>query len=386
MWKAQLTLQNYVEPRVSGLVPAFFGHRARNPGCEGNDTMSEKMNAVAVTGDREAKLIRMERPEPKPNEIRIRIHACALCTWEQRVFIREKDTPLPLVGGHEIAGEISALGADVDERAYPVGARVTGRVQKACHSCYYCRRGEPTQCVDLNTFRLNGPEVYGMGGLAEYLCLDRSAVWLYGDDIPYEQMALTEPLACVLNSIRRGDPQIGDDAVVIGGGVMGQLHLMCLEKMGVRTILSEPDAARRAFAEANGCRITLDPSREDAVERVLQLTDGRGAETVFNTTAIAKVAQDAIRMTGKLGRCVIYSSQHPDHPVPVSPNWLHGSEAVLTGAVNPSIASFEQAVNLIGKGILSIGDLVSAVYPKEKATEAFEEALKPSTYRVVVRL
>ncbi len=348
--------------------------------------MSEMMQAVAVTGNREAKLIRMERPEPKPNEIQIRIHACTLCTWEQRVFIREKNTPLPLVGGHEIAGEISALGADIDEHIYPIGARVTGRVQKACNSCYYCRRGEPTQCVELNTFRLNGPEVYGMGGLAEYICLDRAAVWLYRSDVPFEQMTLTEPLACVLNSIRRGEPRIGDDAVVIGGGVMGQLHLICLEKMGVRTILSEPDAARRAFAKARGCQITLDPSHEDVVDRVLRLTDGRGAETVFNTTAISKVAEDAIRMTGKLGRCVIYSSQHPDHPVPVSPNWLHSSEAVLTGAVNPSIVAFEQAVNLIGKGILSLGDLVSAVYPKEQATEAFEEALKPNTYRVVIRL
>lgn len=348
--------------------------------------MSGMMHAVAVTGDREAKLIWMERPEPKQNEIQIRIRACALCTWEQRVFIREKDTPLPLIGGHEIAGEISALGADVDKSKYPIGAPVTGRVQKACHSCYYCRRNEPTQCVELNTFRLNGPEIYGMGGLSEYICLDRSAVWCYENGIPFEQMALTEPLACVLNSIRRGEPRMGDDAVVIGGGVMGQLHLLCLEKRGVRTILSEPDAARRAFAEAHGCRITIDPARENAVERVFQLTGGRGAETVFNTTAISAVEEDAIRMTGKLGRCVTYSSQHPDSPVLVSPNWLHNSEAVLTGAVNPGIDSFDQAVNLIGKGILSLNDLVSAVYPKERATEAFEEALKPSTYRVIIRL
>jgi len=372
--------------RVPGAYGIAENAASGEPRCEGNDTMSKMMHAVAVTGEREAKLILMERPEPKPNEIQIRIRACALCTWEQRVFIREKDTPLPLVGGHEIAGEISALGAGVDENEYPLGARVTGRVQKACQSCYYCRRGEPTQCVELNTFRLNGPEAYGMGGLAEYICLDRSAVWRFENELPFEQMALSEPLACVLNSIHRAAPRMGDDAVVIGGGVMGQLHLMCLEKMGVRTILSEPDAARRDFAASHGCRIALDPGREDAVDRVLQLTGGRGAETVFNTTAISKVEEDAIRMTGKLGRCITYSSQHPDSPVSVSPNWLHNSEAVLTGAVNPSIVSFDQAVNLIGKGILSLGDLVSAVYPKEQATEAFEEALEPSTYRVVVRL
>ena len=348
--------------------------------------MDAKMKAVAVTGEREISIITMERPEPKANQIQIRIRACALCTWEQRVFVGEKQVPLPLVGGHEISGEISAIGEGVDPEQYPIGTHVTARVQKSCNSCYYCRRGEPTQCVELNTFWLNGPDVYGMGGLAEYICLDRSAVWCVNNDIPFEQIALTEPLACVLRSIQRAAPKIGDDAVVIGGGVMGQLHLLCLQKMGVRTILSEPIAARREFALAHGCNIVIDPTSEDAVARVLELTDGRGAESVFNTTAISSVAEDAIRMTGKLGTCVTYSSQHPDHPIEVSPNWLHNSESILTGAVNPSVASFDQAVNVLTKGLVDVHDLISAVYPIEESENAFLDAIKSETYRVMINL
>ena len=331
-------------------------------------------------------MIRMERPEPRPGEIQIRIRTCALCTWEQRVFTGEKQTPLPLVGGHELAGEISSLGDGVNPEQYPIGTCVAARVVKMCNSCYYCRRGEPTQCVELNTFRLNGPSVYGMGGLAEYICLDRSAVWCFDKQQSFEEIALTEPLACVLRSIHRAQPRMGDDAVVIGGGVMGQLHLMCLKKLGVRTVLSEPDATRRDFAIAHGCAIVIDPAKEDAVVRVLQLTGGRGAETVFNTTAVSQVEEDAIRMTGKQGCCVTYSSQHPDHPVPVSPNWLHSSEAILTGAVNPSVVSFDQAVNVLSKGLVDISDLISAVYPKEEAETAFLEAIKPETYRVEISL
>lgn len=347
--------------------------------------MADKMRAVAVTGERTVAIIRMERPEPKENEIQIRIRNCALCTWEQRVFIGEKKVPQPMVGGHEISGEISAIGVGVDPEEYPIGAHVAARLVKACNSCYYCRRGEPTQCVELKTFLLNGPEVYGMGGLAEYICLDRSAVWRFKNEMPFEQIALTEPLACVLHSIRRAAPKIGDDAVVIGGGVMGQLHILCLQKMGVRTILSEPIAARREFALAHGCDIVIDPSGEDAVARVLELTDGRGAESVFNTTAISSVAEDAIRMTGNLGTCITYSSQHPDHPIEISPNWIHNSESILTGAVNPSIISFDQAVNVLSKGIIAVNDLISVIYPIEEAEKAFLEALKPETYRVMIR-
>lgn len=346
--------------------------------------MAEKMKAVAVTGEREINIINMERPEPKFNEIQIRIRNCALCTWEQRVFIGEKKVPLPLVGGHEISGEISAIGDGVDPEKYLLGTPVAARVIKACQSCYYCRRGEPTQCVELKTFLLNGPDVYGMGGLAEYICLDRSAVWCFEKNTPFEPIALTEPLACVLHSLKRAAPKLGDDAVVIGGGVMGQLHVLCLQKMGVRTILSEPIAARREFALAHGCDVVIDPTTEDAVAKVLSLTGGRGAETVINTTAIPSVEEEAIRMTGNLGCCVTYSSQHPDHPIEISPNWLHNSEAILTGAVNPSITSFDQAVNVLSKGLIDVSDLISSIYPIEESEMAFLQAIKPETYRVMI--
>ena len=346
--------------------------------------MINLMKAVAVTGIHDVRLIDIEKPLPRQNEVQVRIRACALCTWEQRIFSGETKTPYPIVGGHEVAGEISAIGEGVDPAAYPIGARVGIRVVKCCHSCYYCRRGKENLCVELNTFRMNGPDVFGMGGLAEYISVDRSAVWMYPDDTPYETISLTEPLACVVNSVGKGHPQFGDDVVVIGGGVMGMLHILCSKLMGTRVILSEPDPIRRGFAKRLGCDIVLDPSNMDAAGAVLDLTEGRGAEVVYNTTAISSVAAQAIKMTGRLGRCVMYSSQHPDSPVGVSPNWLHSSEAVLTGAVSPSIASFDRAVNLLSKGLINVQPLISAVLPFEHAFEAFTEAAKPDTFRIIV--
>lgn len=342
------------------------------------------MKAVAVTGIREVRLIDIDKPLPRQNEIQVHIRACALCTWEQRIFSGETKTPYPIVGGHEAAGEISAIGEGVDPAAYPVGARVGVRVVKCCQSCYYCRRGSENLCVELNTFRMNGPDVYGMGGLAEYITVDRSAVWLYPDGTPYETISLTEPLACVVNSVEKGHPHLGDDVVVIGGGIMGMLHILCSKLMGTRVILSEPDPARRIFAKRLGCDIVLDPSVTDPVEAVLSLTEGRGVEVVYNTTAISRVAAQAIKMTGRLGRCVMYSSQHPDSPVDVSPNWLHSSESILTGAVSPSIASFDRAVNLLSKDLIDVRPLISAVFQFEQAYEAFVEATKPDTFRVIV--
>ena len=107
--------------------------------------MDNKMNAAAITGINQINLVQVKRPEPGPNEILLRIHACALCTWEQRVFSGVKRLPLPHIGGHEIAGEIAGLGTGVDPTKFPLGAKAAGRTLRACGSCYNCRRGEHTQ-------------------------------------------------------------------------------------------------------------------------------------------------------------------------------------------------------------------------------------------------
>ena len=346
----------------------------------------DKMRAVAITGLNQVEIIEMDRPAPGEGEILIRVRACALCTWEQRVFTGVKKLPLPHVGGHEIAGVIVEVGSGVDTERFPVGSKVAGRTLGTCGSCHYCRRGLPTQCIHTGKLRYNGPDAYGVGGFGEYICLPESAVWCFDTEKDFPELSLTEPLACVLNSIERARPGLGDDAVVIGGGIMGQLHIMLLQKMGLRTILSEPDPERRAFAKAHGCDILIDPMQENAVERVKAITGGRGADVVINTTAISSVMEQAVAMTARLGRCVAYSSQHPDRPIPVSPNWLHNTEAVLTGAVNPSIATFDRAVNLLNKGIIDVKDYISGIYPMEQAQQAFEAAIRPDTYRIVITM
>lgn len=82
----------------------------------------------------------------------------------------------------------------------------------------------------------------------------------------------------------------------------------------------------------------------------------------------------------------MYSSQHPDKPISVSPNWIHNTEAVITGAVSPSVRSFNRAVNLLSKGLIHPEKLMSGAFPIESAQEAFETAVRPDTFRCVIRL
>ncbi|MGI6250078.1 MAG: zinc-dependent alcohol dehydrogenase [Anaerolineaceae bacterium] len=347
--------------------------------------MTEKMQAVLITAPNKAEVREITKPKPARNEVLVRINATALCTWEQRVFVGEKKVPLPLVGGHETVGQIAALGEGVDLVKYPIGQAVAVRVIKQCNSCIYCRAGIPNLCEETSSLRLDGPEVYGMGGLAEYISLDRSSVWLFDHDVPVKDQVMTEPLACVLNSVSRASIQPGDDVLIVGGGVMGLLHVAVAKLLGAFTILSEPNPKRRKIADSIGCHVTLDPTHEDLPQAIQQLTGGRGPRAVFNTTAIPAIAEQTLGLTGKGGTFVMYSSQHPDSPIQVSPNWVHNTEVRITGAVNPSTSSFDQAVRTIDKGILQPGGLVTAEFDFKDCQAAFEAAVNPENFRVMIK-
>lgn len=342
------------------------------------------MKVVAIVEERKTGIFEIEKPVPGPGQVLIRIHACALCTFEQRVFTQVTKKALPYVGGHELAGVIEELGEGVDSESFPVGAKAAARVLKNCGTCYYCRHGQENLCKGAYAKSAAAAGTLTPNGLGEYIAVDAGQVFLRADDTAYEQAVFVEPFACVLNSIERGQIELGDDVVVIGGGVMGLLHVIGAKMSGARVILSEPDAARAEMAKRFGADIVLDPTKANVVEEVKRITGG-GANAVFNTTPIAALASQAIEMTGMMGRMVQYSSMHPDKPVEVSPNYIHNTEIIITGSKSPSIKAFDTAARILSKKIVDLTPLLSESYSMEEADTAFERALSPETYRVMIR-
>ncbi|MPW25628.1 zinc-binding dehydrogenase [Alkalibaculum sp. M08DMB] len=346
--------------------------------------MSEKMNVVAIIDEKKVEIASVTKPVAKGKKVLINIKACGLCTWEQRAFTRENNMPLPFVGGHEISGVIEEIGDKLDSIQFPIGQKVVARLINVCGKCYYCRNGVENLCVEMNNLEDNEMEIFGTGGLGQYLLVDASQIYIMSHDISFEHATFAEPLACVVNSIDQGKIKFGDDVVIIGGGVMGMMHVILSKLRGAYVIISEPDEARRKLALELGADIAINPLKEDTVQIIKDLTQGRGADVVFNTTPIGAVAQQALEMVGYLGRLVYYSSMHPDNPVEISPNWLHKSQAIITGAVSPSVNSFHQSVQLISKGIVNPEKLISKVYNFNDAQKAFEDAVKPETFRIIV--
>ena len=346
------------------------------------------MKAIVSNRHQDISINQRAPPSLADAEVLIRIKTSGICTNDVRDFNGDCNYSYPRIGGHEYCGVIEELGSEVKKKGmFKKGQKVVRYIIENCGECYYCKRGDENICEEHQRSAVfHNPEgLSGYGGFAEYAAAKADDLYVYSEDTPFEKMVFTEPLACVVNSMDRTDIRFGDDVLVIGGGTMGLLHVMLAKLRGARVILSEPLKDRREKAVSLGCDDVIDPLKQDAVRAVKEMTEGRGAQFVFNTTANPKIAAQAINMTAPTGTVMMFSSIHPNEPVPVDLGAVHSNQVTITGAVSPTISAFHQSVQLIEKGILDPTVLTEAVYDYQDFGEAVGAAAKPDTYKVILK-
>ncbi len=345
--------------------------------------MGKSMKAIAVTGLKKVEVIECPKPVPGAYELLVRVRATSLCTVEQRSFLGIKKTGFPFIGGHEGFGEIAEVGDKVNN--FSVGDKVVFDLVY-CGQCDACKTGNNTQCQNLAyanpPFDFDGTIIGG--ALAQYMLIPYVNVNKVPLGVEPKYAALTEPVACCLHSVNTARIEIGDTVVIIGAGMMGVCHIQLCKLRGARVIVSEPMEDRREKALANGADLVVDPTDKDPVEFVRSVTDGRGAEVVINTTPIPDVWNQAIEMLAPKGKLLAYSSQYPDLPVPISFGRMHSKEYEILGVVNPGVREFVQVIRLMHFGMLKMDELIDSVYDFEDCQAAFERAIDPNAFRVVI--
>jgi len=344
--------------------------------------MSNKYKVALITDERKIEVFEKDLKQPVGSQVLVKIDCCAICTLEQRIYNGVMKR-YPFAGGHEAAGTVVAVGNKV--KSLKAGDKVSARMLTSCGECYYCRSGHENQCVI--SFKAEIHEgVGGPGGFAEYMLIDAKALYKMADDLDLTYAALTEPLACCIHSINNANIDLGNDVVVIGAGIMGAFHIQLAKMRGARVIACEIDEARLEIAKKMGADIVINSKDVNAIRRVKELTEGRGADVVFCTAALPQLAADSIQMVGKVGRVVMYSSFHPDKPIELNVNSVHGAEMNITGAVNANTRDFLAAAKLLSHNMVDPSLLISEVVPFENIEYAFQRAIDPKTYRVIVKL
>ena len=154
-------------------------------------------------------------PQAGPGEILVRLHATAICTWEQRSFSGAQSNKFPFVGGHEMAGVVAAIGPGVDTDL-EIGERVA-LGPSSCGRCHWCLTGQDRVCKQHYAGVVKYGEAWGPGGFAQYKVHPADGVYRVGD-APFETAALAEPLSCALHANRLLEHRVGRDVVVLGAG------------------------------------------------------------------------------------------------------------------------------------------------------------------------
>jgi L-iditol 2-dehydrogenase len=343
------------------------------------------MKVAVVEAVRKALVREVPRPRPENGEVLIKLSHCLLCTWEQRIFSGEAKMNLPFIPGHEVSGTIEEVPPGT-VTSFKAGDKVVVKTLDSCGHCEACYRGDDNLCSGKPRKRFYG-DIPGSGGLAQFITLPVNRIYLLpNQEADLRIAAFAEPLACCLHSLEHAPIEFGEDIVVVGAGIMGQLHVCLAAKRGGRVLVVEPDKKRADLALKAGASHVINPIASDAVQEILKLTCGEGAHAVFLTTPQTALAREYLGALKKRGRLVYYGSFHPDGDISINPNVIHYSEKVITGSYSPTSKTFWIASRLLSYGIIDVQPYLSETYPLMDVQTAFERSQDKSIFRVCVDL
>ena len=317
-----------------------------------------------------------EVPDPTPGagEVLLRVGAAAICHSDIRVYRGQKHARPGVIPGHEVAGVVAAVGEGVD------GLSARDRVVLcpiiACGRCFFCLSGRRHRCLQRRTMGYDED-----GGLAEQLLAPAAIVSLghllpVPPDLPLQRACLTEPLACVLNSLETCGLAAGSSLAIIGAGPMGLFHLLLARSLGAGLIIvSEPDEERAEVARRFGATRVVDPRREELSAAVLEQTDGLGVDAVVVAVGSPEALEVSLASVRRQGVVNLFAGFPPGSSVPFDPNVVHYNEVRLTGSQNASPDQYRRALQLLPR-LSRIDAVTTHRFPMAEATGAYEVRLR----------
>jgi L-iditol 2-dehydrogenase len=308
-----------------------------------------------------------ERPVPQigTGEILVKVMASGICGSDVMEWYRIKKAPLVL--GHEIAGEIAAVGEGVPR--YRVDDRVFVSHHIPCNTCHYCLRGCHTACETLHTTN------YDPGGFSEYIRVPRlnvdRGVFLLPEEVSYDAGVFVEPLACVIRGQRIANLQPGQTVLILGSGISGLLHLLLARTLGAgRIVTTDVSAYRLEMARRLGADASFD-AREDIPERIREINGGRPADLVIVCTGVLSAFKQALQSVDRGGTVLCFATTEPgvDLPVPINEFWRN--EIKLMPSYGNSPLDATQAIELIRSGRVPVEKMITHRLPLEMTGEGF---------------
>jgi len=313
----------------------------------------------------------MPKPRVDSDEVLVEMKACGICGSDlMEWYLRSR---APLVLGHEPAGVIVEAGKNV--KGFEVGDRVFAHHHVADLTCYYCRHNDYTLCPQFAQTHLEP------GGFAEYFKVPAPNLQVdtlkLPDRLSYEEATLIEPVGCCIRAQNKAGVQKGSSVAVIGAGPSGIIHALLAKLAGASQVLvSDVVEYRLRMAERLGADLSINPQRENLLEKVKQATENRGADIVIVTAPNVKAVEDSVQVVRRGGKILLFAPTQPDQYARFSPHRLFFSEITVIPSYSVSHIETRLALELISSGKIKAKELITHRFLLSQTAEAFQTAAK----------
>ena len=329
------------------------------------------MKAAVLHGINDLRYEDVPTPSIKEGEALVKVKAAGVCGSDVPRIMKKGAYKFPLIPGHEFSGEIVELRQDTS--GIKIGDRVVVIPLIPCLKCDYCQIGEYAQCDDYDYLgsRSNG-------GFAEYVKVPVCNLLIVPENVDLIEASLTEPAAVALHALRRTGVDAGDKVAILGAGPIGLMLAQWAKIMGAgRIFLVDIVEEKLQFAQKLGFTNCINAKEKDAVEAIMDATDGKGVDLAIEGAGTAITFRQCIQVARKLSKVIFMGNIETDVVLDAKTvSSILRKQIVMYGTWNSSFTSLPKnewttSLSFMNNG-LNIKSLISHKFPLEHAKEAIE--------------
>ncbi len=316
------------------------------------------MRAVVIDKPGSIDIAEVPDPAPRADEVVIAVRSCGICGTDLHIVDGElPPTPYPIIPGHEFAGEIVAVGAEVTD--LQAGDRVAVEPSLPCGHCDFCRDGRGNICATWVAIGVTEP-----GGSAEYAAIQGAKAYKIPDDMSWSAAALIEPLSCAVHGYDRLPRRLDSRYLIYGAGTMGLFMLQLAHGAGASSVeVVDTNAGRLDLAAQLGASATA--TNADALDRP------GGWEVVIDATGVIAAIEDGLTRVRRGGTFLQFGVAPTEATARFSPYRVYNEEIDIIGSM-AVINSYRRAVDLMAAGVIDAERMVSDAFPLSDYARAID--------------
>lgn len=340
------------------------------------------MKALVYLGPYDLKYMEVETPEPKENEVLIKVKAVSICGSDLTGFKGESAMRVPpLIMGHEFSGEIAKLGDKVE--GLKVGDRVIVETNLYCGYCADCKAGFSNVCDNRKIIGTTMKAGSYNGAMAEYVVAPAEKIILLPDNVSFNAAALTEPLAISLRATKHAGDLNGKVVAVYGAGPIGLLTIQCAKFFGAKRIIAM-DILKDRLEMAKKCGATdVANSRDEMIKLAREITEGVGVDVVFDAVGVADTVNSGVEIVRNGGKVVWIGLG----AAKVDFDYKHAVCKEITFYCSYMYTTeMREGLEMIKTGRMNVEQIITGVYPMSEGPRIFEElaARKSKDIKVIL--